>query len=305
MPERVALTGATGFIGNALLHAFAESGTKVCALSRQPRADNELTEWITGDLQSLSSLRKLVDGADVIIHCAGLVRGKSLEEFLSVNDLGTANLLNACKGQTQDQRFLLISSLAARQPELSWYALSKNNAERRLSAQNDTLAGTVFRPTAVYGPGDKEIRPLLQAMKTGLLPAPNTESRFSLLHINDLVSAVIQWANLPTALRGVYELDDGTSNGYNWQKLIELVNQIWGNSVIRIPIPVVMLKALASTNLGMARLLQYSPMLTPGKVREIIHPDWTCDNTALSRDLGWTPTIQLADAMQDPLLLQL
>jgi nucleoside-diphosphate-sugar epimerase len=142
-------------------------------------------------------------------------------------------------------------------------------------------------------------------MKTGLLPAPNIESRFSLIHINDLVSAILLWSALTVPVKGVYELDDGEANGYNWLKLIELARLNWGQTVIKIPIPVILLKMLAISNLGLARLLHYSPMLTPGKIREITYPDWTCDNTAISSALNWQPTIQLSDAMQDPSLLQL
>ncbi len=305
MPELVALTGATGFIGTALLGALVHSGKKVRALSRRPKKNTASVEWITGDLTSARSLRDLVDGADFIIHCAGIVRGKSMNEFLHVNDGGTASLLAACRQQTKQRRFLLISSLAARQAELSWYASSKFRAEQTLRSNGGDMACAVFRPTAVYGPGDKEIRPLLQAMKIGLLPVPNIHSRFSLLHINDLVAAIMLWLGSATALSGVYELDDGKAKGYNWTVLAELARQVWGRSVIKIPIPVALLNILATTNLGLARLFHYSPMLTPGKVRELTHPDWVCDNTALSGELGWQPAIQLADAMRTPTLLQL
>ncbi|MFT5134019.1 MAG: nucleoside-diphosphate-sugar epimerase [Gammaproteobacteria bacterium] len=305
MSELVALTGATGFIGNALLLALANSGRRVRALSRQRRGHNELAEWVSGDLNSPQALIELVDGADTVIHCAGAVRGKSEEEFLSINDRGTANLLTACKSQSQHQRFLLISSLAAREPTLSWYALSKRRAEQTLQSHSDNMTCTVLRPTAVYGPGDKEIRPLLQAMKSGLLPVPNIKSQFSLLHINDLVAAILKWAAQSPPISGVYELDDGTANGYNWETLAELARDNWQRSVIKIPIPIALLKMLAVTNLGLARLLHYSPMLTPGKVCEITHPDWICDNTPLSRSLDWQPGIRLADAMREPSLLQL
>lgn len=305
MSGLVALTGATGFIGTALLNSFAISRTKIRALSRQARCSSELVHWITGDLDSPQALQQLVDGADIIIHCAGIVRGKSKDEFLNINSGGTASLIDACKRQTRQRRFLLISSLAARQPELSWYACSKSMAEQTLNSHDSSMTCAVFRPTAVYGPGDKEIRPLLQSMKMGILPVPSTASRFSLIHINDLVFAITQWAALPHPISGVFELDDGTPGGYNWATLIELANQIWGRSVLKIPIPVALLNMLATTNLGLARLFHYSPMLTPGKVREITHPDWMCDNTDLSKALGWHPTIKLADAMQNSSLLQL
>jgi len=66
-----------------------------------------------------------------------------------------------------------------------------------------------------------------------------------------------------------------------------------------------LLKILAAANLGLAGLLRYSPMLTPGKVRELTHTDWTCDSAPLNRELGWRPAIRLADAMRDPRLLSL
>jgi len=305
MARLVALTGATGFIGSSLLSTLVNSGTKVRALGRRTRDNSDRTEWITGDLHSPHALTELVDGADIIIHCAGTVRGKSEQEFLSINNDGTANLLTACKEKSQQRRFLLISSLAAREPELSWYAMSKSMAERTLNLHGKNMSKTVFRPTAVYGPGDREIRPLLRAMKSGLLPAPNIESRISLLHINDLVSAILRWINLSSTPDGVYELDDGAANGYNWDAMAKLAREHWKRSVLKIPIPVNLLNMIAITNLGLARLLHYSPMLTPGKIREIAHPDWTCNNSAITSNLGWQPTIQLSDAMKNPSLLQL
>ena len=306
MPELVALTGATGFIGTALTNIFSQAGIKVRALSRKTRISDKSLEWVQGDMHSPLALKRLVQNADTVIHCAGNVRGKSKQEFLSINQVGTENLLAACKNEKNIQRFLLISSLAAKHPHLSWYAYSKHAAEQTLLAnKNNFSSSTVFRPTAVYGPGDKEIRPLLKGLKMGLLVKPDAKTNFSLLHINDLVSAINLWASHPTPINGTYELDDGTANGYNWSKLIDLAQQHWGKSVYSISIPIGFLKILANTNLKIARLLHYSPMLTPGKVNEILYPDWVCDNSDLSTAIKWQPSIHLSHAMQEPSLLDL
>ncbi|PRW55595.1 putative rmlD substrate binding domain protein [Escherichia coli] len=79
--------------------------------------------------------------------------------------------MQAAKESGFCQRFLFISSLAARHPELSWYAKSKYVAEQRLAAMADEITLGVFRPTAVYGPGDKELKPLFDWM---LRPAATT-----------------------------------------------------------------------------------------------------------------------------------
>ncbi len=301
----MAVTGATGFIGKSILADLVRGGYQVKALSRQAQQDSESVRWIVGDLHSLSQLNTLVEDVDTVIHCAGAVRGKSLQEFVSINNTGSMNLLSACKTQNIQRRLLHISSLAAREPQLSWYAKSKKMAEAELLVRKSNVLTTVFRPTALYGPGDKEIKPLLKSLKAGFLPAPNTNSQFSLLHINDLLLAVRMWLEAESFSGDIFELDDGSPNGYNWQGLIQLTNQVWGKSVVRIPVPISLLKVFAEINLKMARRFNYSPMLTPGKVREIMHSNWVCDNRPLTEKLGWLPTITLADAMNTPDLLQL
>ena len=82
-----------------------------------------------------------------------------------------------------------------------------------------------------------------------------------------------------------------------------MANEVWGRSVIQLPVPILVLEVVAKMNLSSARMFNYAPMLTPGKIREIIHPDWSCDITEVSRDLNWQPGIRLVDAMQDMTLL--
>lgn len=68
---------------------------------------------------------------------------------------------------------------------------------------------------------------------------------------------------------------------------------------MRVPRSVLM--ALAGLNLLLARRLGYAPMLTPGKVRELTHPDWVCDNAAITRAFGWKPAIGLAAGLAQTL----
>src|SRR5690606_11481313 len=174
-------------------------------------------EWIVGDLSCIEKLKNLVASADAVIHCAGAVKGNSWNSFLSSNVVGTKHILQAITKTNSCSRLLYISSLAARQPQLSWYAKSKYDAEQLLSMVDDRLAVTIFRPAAVYGPGDKALTPLLQAMRYGVLPvlSPAT-NRFGLVHVNDLVEAVLCWLDSGPPISGVYEIDDGTPGGYDY-----------------------------------------------------------------------------------------
>ncbi|TFH12598.1 MAG: NAD(P)-dependent oxidoreductase [Nitrosomonadales bacterium] len=295
----VAVTGATGFIGHVLVQSLIKDGWKVRALTRIPRVSDEFTQWITGDLDDPIALQSLVKDVSAVVHCAGLVRGSSLEEFTHTNVGGTFNLVRIAVQQNPPPRFLLISSLAARESSLSWYANSRYMAEQIVADSSGVMPWTVFRPTAVYGPGDKELSPLFRATRYGILPMVGSQaSRYSLIHVSDLVSAILCWLSTKVQPNGVYELDDGMPGGYDCHSLASIAQDVWGRPVRCFFFPVSLVLLLANINLWLARVLRYAPMLTPGKVREIRHPDWVCDISPLARVLpGWHPCVRLHDAL--------
>lgn len=301
MARLVAITGATGFIGQHLLKSLVNKGWRTRAISRRASAPflHPAIEWIVGDLGNAEKLNDLVAGADAVIHGAGAVKGNSWRSFSTSNVIGTKNLLEAIGHTGSCSRLLYISSLAARQPQLSWYAQSKYDAERLLPMHDDRLAVTVFRPAAVYGPGDKALTPLLRAMHYGVLPVlgPVT-NRFGLVHVNDLVGAVLCWLESEPAISGIYEIDDGTPGGYDYTMLASIAQQALKKRVRRVPIPLKGLSLLATLNLWLASVLGYAPMLTPGKVQELQYPDWSCDITGLRKVLpNWRPEIRLDAAL--------
>ena len=298
MTEQVALTGATGFLGSNLLTALDKSEYPVRALTRRNRPDSGSVTWINGDLDNQTALDELVEGCSTVIHCAGAVRGNSLEDFLEVNLRGTENLLAAVRKKSPAARFLLISSIAARYPDYSWYARSKSMAEELLMSDHYRgLSRTIYRPTAVYGPGDKEMRPMFRLMRRGLLLGPGIPgARISLIHVDDLVSAILKWLHA-REVHGLFELDDGTRAGYRWADITAIGRDTWKRPLVHIRVPVALLKGMAHINLLLARVFRYPAMLTPGKVNEITHKDWVCDNTPLTSRIGWQPKIRLADVM--------
>ena len=298
MTARVALTGATGFLGGNLLTALAKSGYRINALTRRPRPDTGSITWINGDLDNRPALDELVEDCTRVIHGAGATRGNSLQDFLEVNLEGTENLLNAARKITPAPGFLLISSVAARYPDYSWYARSKAMAEALLMSDDySALSRTIYRPTAVYGPGDREMRPLFRLMRRGFLAGSGTPgARISLIHVADLVNAILMWLPAKQA-QGLFELDDGTREGYCWAHLAAAGEAAWKRRITHIRVPVSLLKCAARANLLLARALGYPAMLTPGKVNEITHENWVCDNMPLTTCLGWKPEISLGDGI--------
>ncbi|UCF95370.1 MAG: NAD-dependent epimerase/dehydratase family protein, partial [Desulfobacterales bacterium] len=300
----IALTGATGFIGNALVRRLEAAGGRIRALVRPASAHTRLlagtsVQRVEGDLADPDSLRRLVHDAEAVVHCAGRVRGASQADFDRVNVDSVAQLVQVARRQHRVPRFLLISSLAAREPHLSAYAASKRQGEEVLAAAAGAMPWAAFRPPAVYGPGDRELLPLFRWMSRGITPVLGTRNaRFALLFVEDLAEAVLGWLDCRKAGPFVFELHDGRPGGYTWNDVIATASRVFARGIIRIPVPEILLQGLAALNLMTARRLGYAPMLTPGKVRELRHPDWVCDNRRLSEETGWAPRVALEEGLR-------
>ena len=129
MKAPVAVTGASGFVGRAVVRRLLETGWPVRVLVRRRPADLEGAVPVHGSLEDEAALQHLVEGASAVVHCAGLVAAPSAAAFAQVNVLGSARLFAAAAGTATRPRILLVSSLAAREPRLSAYAHSKRAAE--------------------------------------------------------------------------------------------------------------------------------------------------------------------------------
>jgi nucleoside-diphosphate-sugar epimerase len=292
------LTGATGFIGSTTARHLKAAGWQVRALVRRGSegrlAPGTVTECLEGSLEEPSSLRRLVKGVHAVIHCAGAVRGATRGDFDRANVEGVTRIVQAAVAQTVKPRFLLLSSLAAREPGLSHYAASKRRGERALAAEARVLQWVALRPPAVYGPGDKELLPLFRAMGRGVAPIlAGPGARVSLLYVEDLAGAVLQWLDSRSETSGVFELHDGRARGYSWHDVMDTAARVCGRRVVPVPVPALLLKTTAAISLAISRLSGSAPMLTPGKVRELRHSNWVCDNAAWHQASGWTPRFSL------------
>lgn len=307
MPFTVALTGATGFIGRMMAGHCAARGWRLRSLVRPASRSRvqagplfELNiDWVEGTLDDESALAGLVSDADGIIHCAGAVRGARWMDFQRVNVDGTRRLAEIAARLMPSPRFLYLSSLAAREPELSHYALSKHRGERALEEVAGDMPWAALRPPAVYGPGDQEMRPLFEWIGRGVAPILGSGgARFSLLYVQDLAAAAAAWLASDDPGGCAYELHDGHADGYGWDEVVRTAEGLTGRRARRLRVPGAMLSTLGRINGGLARGFGYAPMLTSGKARELRHPDWVCDNAEFTHATGWQPRVSLEQALQ-------
>ncbi|WP_269714311.1 NAD-dependent epimerase/dehydratase family protein [Caulobacter sp. NIBR2454] len=272
-----AVTGATGFLGRHLVRALAEAGFDVRVLMRRdpvhPLWREIEPQVVLGSLSDPSALERLCDGADVVIHCAGLIKARNRAEFDAVNRDGAVAVAHAALKTAPTARFLLISSLVAREPQLSHYAASKRAGEEAAAKLlGDRL--TIVRPPAIYGPGDVETFALFKAAATApLLPVFDSAARIALVHVEDAADQIVALAKdrNPGALA---TLCDANLAGYSWVDLMSAASEAVGRKprLVKLPDGVVklvgMLGSLAAKGSGVA-------MLTSEKAREILHRDWS------------------------------
>ena len=299
----IAITGATGFIGRRLLTHLQGRNVRLRLHARRPLVlgdDHGAEAVVTGDLSALTTWQELLDGADVALHLAGVVRGRNPRDF-AINSTAIAALRSIALAQPR-LRILLISSLAARQPQLSAYAESKRAGEQLLQSE-PRLDWTILRPPAVYGPGDQELAPLLEVWARGFGVFPNTvNAHVSLLHVDDLCSAIIAALRAPGARGHVLEPDDGKAGGYLWRDVMDMVSNISGQRIRPLALPAWTLELASHLVVIGSAVARQAPMLTPGKVRELTHSDWVSRSEGARRLLAWQPNIDLRAGLT-PLLL--
>ena len=295
----IAVTGASGFIGRALVSTLSRSGFRVRALCRrpEPRLGENGVDIVLGALEDPESLERLLDGAEAVIHAAGAVRARSRREFDAVNRGGTANLVAALASGTPPRRIILLSSLAAREPALSAYARSKRMAEQAVEVHRSRLLDScILRPPAVYGPGDRATLPIFRqlARRFLLIPAPS-DARFSLLFVEDLAGLVDRLLEAPRWGGATLEPDDGRPGGYAWHDLAAIAGRSLGSPVrtMFLPGPSVWLAAALGEAFGALR--GQPTTLGFGKARELRHRDWVCRPVEFVALDGWTSRTQFED----------
>ena len=287
----LAVTGATGFVGQAVLDEAARRGLPVRALARRDMPAREGVEWVRGDLHDAAALADLVAGAGAVLHIAGVVNAPDRAGFHAGNVAGTANLLRAAKG-SDAARLVAVSSLSAREPQLSDYGASKRAAEELV--EDSPFAWTLIRPPAIYGPRDTEMFELFRAARMGVVPMPPA-GRASLIHVDDLARLLLDsLGGHPEWQRAVFEPDDARPGGWPHGELARAIGEAVGRRVWAPAMPASLVKAGARID----RLLRGpKARLTPDRASYMIHPDWVADPARSVPAHLWQPLIATPEGL--------
>jgi nucleoside-diphosphate-sugar epimerase len=232
MPHTVLVTGATGFVGSHVAEELARRGDVVRALARAG-ADTALLERVgvpvvRGDLSEPESLRRAVEGVDVVVHCAAKVGDWGhVDEFRKVNVEGLRALLDATLGKPL-HRFVHVSTLGVYEarhhygtdeteplPErhIDGYTQSKVEAER-LALQyhrKQKVPVVILRPGFVYGPRDRTVLPrLVDRLKEGsVIYIARGKYALNTTFVGNIADAVLLAIDSPDAVGEVFNITDG------------------------------------------------------------------------------------------------
>jgi len=307
---RVLVTGASGFVGRAVAERLALDGYAVRAPIRNPEGVRPIgVECVSGvDVGPASDWRRVLDGAEIIVHCAARVHvmrekeGDPRAEFKRINVDGTLNLARQA-AEVGVRRFIFLSSIGVNGNETrgrpfspadepaphSAYAESKHQAEislRNLALQTG-LQVIIIRPPLVYGPrAPGNFNRLLRALHRGL-PMPFgsvVNNRRSLVALDNLVDLIAVATHHPAATNQTILVSDGRDVS-TAQLLTELARAL-GKDVRLLKVPVWMLVAAAALvgKRDLAQQLCGSLQIDISSTRSL---------------LGWNPPVTFHDAVRD------
>ena len=302
------VTGANGFVGSHICEALIDAGFSVRALVRKTSDLTNLKgiplSLVYGDLVDPASLREAVAGVDVIINNAGLTKAIRPEEFHKVNVLGTENVLRAALEHNRAiKRFVHISSTAACGPSrsksaigedhppapLTHYGRSKLEAERTVLSYRDRMPAVILRPSAVYGPRDKEMLTFFKSVKLGVKPAFGySQNYINFTYVKDLARSTVNAIKAEIKSGSVYFIAE--RQFYSYSEAGDIIARILDTRVHTIYVPEGIIALAGLVSEGIARMRGKPSIFTREKAIEISQKYWLFDTSRAERDLNFAGT---------------
>jgi nucleoside-diphosphate-sugar epimerase len=318
MMKRVLITGASGFIGYHLIRAALQAQLEVFAAVRKNSNIQHLKEFNIHythlDYTSIENLEKEIEDKEYnyIIHASGVTKAKTQSEYNTINAQYSQNLGKAasqCK--VPIEKFVFVSSLAALGPlkmfeeqlqdnsaanPVTSYGASKLLAEQYL-AEITELPLIVIRPTAVYGPREKDIFILFKTINKGLEPhIGNFQQQLSFVYVTDLAQIIIKALESPFTHKS-YNVSDGLI--YNRYALAEGVKKALERKTLKFHLPVTAVNALAATMDLLYLKSKIAPALNKDKMQELTAINWACSINNLMNDMNYSPQYDLEKGLYE------
>lgn len=323
--KKILITGASGFIGSAIVNKALDLGMEVWAAVRHSSSKQYLQDkrinFIELDLSSAQQMTQALSKLrfDYVVHAAGLTKALRQADFFSVNTEGTKHLVEALKNSNQElQRFVYMSSLSvfgAIKEQMPYqpiketdtprpntaYGKSKWEAEKFLDGLEEAgydLPYVILRPTGVYGPREHDYYMMAKSIKEHVDFAAGWKRQdITFVYVDDVVQAV--FLALDHGKKGrKYFLSDGKV--YQSSTFSNLIHQELGCPWwIRVKAPIALLHVICKVCDAWGHLTGRLTALNNDKYNILRQRNWRCDIRPAVEELGFKPQWDLARGVRE------
>ncbi|MGD0498932.1 MAG: NAD-dependent epimerase/dehydratase family protein [Bryobacteraceae bacterium] len=303
-------------MGSTLIERLRSRGDEVTCIAKD-RLNLPVLEALgvrvaLGDLNQANGWDDALAGVECVYHLAGVTRAQSSREYYEGNHLATRRLLELClRHGPRLQRFLYVSSLAAVGPAfhgqpvdettpyhpVSHYGRSKMRGEMEVLQVRDRLPITIVRPSAVYGPRERDMYEYIKLIAHGIQPLIGFRRKLlNLVHSADLVEGILLAAASPRAIGETYFL--GSAESYTTEEIGEAVANVVHSHPLRIHVPHLMVYGIGALAQAAGAALHRQVFFNLQKARESVQPAWTCSVQKARSHLGFQPRLSLNEGMR-------
>lgn len=321
--KKILITGASGFVGGHLVEEAHNKGYEVhAALRKTSKVDHiqpYVDKFIYPDFSKTDQLFNLFnqEAYDYIIHGAALTKAKDEKSMFDVNVGVTENILEAAFSCEQPpKRVVFVSSLAAIGPvnyndsfikegndynPVTLYGRSKRKAEEMVVERYADKPVTIIRPTAVYGPREKDLFLLFETMYKGLdVYIGKQPQKLTFVYVADLVDALLQALVISEHEKlAIYNITDGEV--YSRYAMADVFTEVMRKKMLRLHIPYGIVKGMACFSQGLYKYSEKTPVLYPERLNELTAANWSCDISKSVNELNYLPKFKLERGLKETL----
>ena len=296
--REVLVTGGTGFLGRYVCRALIARGylprllVRIGSEGAIPDDIRGASRVTPGDITNRESVENAAQSTNAIVHLAGIIRevpGKDVT-FEKIHEEGTRNAVHAAK-QWRISRFVHVSALGAAPGSPGRYFDSKGKAEEIV--RQSGLAWTIFRPSGIFGPGDRFIGELERAvLRAPVLPVPG-DGEFPLqpVFVGDLVKGIVDCLSRPDTESTAFDV--GGPERFTYNELIDRIAAAAGVRVRKVRVSVTRMRRAARF------FSRYEKFPLTADMLDVLLAGNTCDSEPYSSTFGLSP-IPLSGSLFHP-----